>query len=446
MADNNEQLELNFDNSGVVVDAGEGTSDLTPLDLIKPGKFDIRNFHIAFKDNSKAALEQLLALQSNEAPLKKGGEGIAYRCDSLIINNRVKFNAKEDTLFDIIIGHISSNPDGQVYIIKVKSVQQYFDYEDKSYIYKIFKDATESLSNKPLTFEYEQDGKIRCLKVPWFVTLTYLKKNDLADNDDGTYIAFVPTDFFKLLVLSSTITNGAHYAINVAAKVKGGYSRQLYYFLQSRKNYKEYPNAKPGEFTISLEELCYIVGYPKNSRTTDIKRRILDVGKGTINEVEGIDFNFDYTLIKTASPNAKKKITHVRFKITKLNQSTTKPEPVKLPRPEEASMLPLLQSVGLTDTECGAVIDAYYENDRDLLFLFNAINALNAMQNVRSKKNLLVHFMKNGVEAVPPKIPDSKRKSSPKNQFNEGSEHDVSDSELKELETKLLNRNSEAQD
>ena len=43
-----------------------------------------------------------------------------------------------------------------------------------------------------------------------------------------------------------------------------------------RKNYKEYQGATIGRFSISLEDLRVLVGYPESYRATDVRRYILD--------------------------------------------------------------------------------------------------------------------------------------------------------------------------
>lgn len=375
------------------------------LDLIKPGKFDIRNFHEEFNDNSEKVLLQLLAMQSNEQPLKKGGIGIAYRCDAIILANRQTFSIQENTLFDIISAYISSNPDDKAYMIYARDAGQYLSYSDDSYVYKILKEATETLSNKPLLFDITMDnGKKRRIKVPWYKILTYYGK-DIRDDDENAYISFTPTDFFKTLMISSTVTHGAHYSIKASTKIQSKYVRNLYYFLETRKNYRAYPNAIPGIFRVSLEELRTLVGYPESYRPTDVRRYILNPAVKEINSIEELDFRFDYELIKSSNGAQKKRITDVELRVTKIfsieekkiEEDSTDEKAFGI---EEADQLVLqiLSGQGLSEREGKAVFKKYKENQRDIVFLTQAIASVAATTNVKSKVALLCHIMDEGLQ------------------------------------------------
>ena len=340
--------------------------DESALELIKPGKFDIRKFHAEFEDNTEKVLLELLALQSNNNPLKKGGPGIAYRCDAIILANRQHFSIQENTLFDIISSNISSNPKNSSYTIYAKDVSQYLSYTDNSYVYKILKDATDTLSNKPLLFEITlESGKKRVLKVPWYKILTYCGQ-DLADDDEGAYISFTPSDLFKMLMISSTVMHGAHYSLKASTKIQSKYVRNLYYFLETRKNYKEYQGATIGRFSISLEDLRVLVGYPESYRATDVRRYILDAAVKEINSIDEIDFTLEYELKKT-----QRKITGVEIQI---NKTTPVEEPVELEiedisgLDEESQMvLNILKANGINEEESKRVLNKYKKNQRDII-------------------------------------------------------------------------------
>ena len=64
----------------------------------------LENLVETFKDNSHETLLKLLALQDNKHPLKKGGIGIAYRTDALIMHCKMEFTADENVVFDAING------------------------------------------------------------------------------------------------------------------------------------------------------------------------------------------------------------------------------------------------------------------------------------------------------------------------------------------------------
>lgn len=380
-------------------------SEESALELIKPGKFDIRKFHAEFEDNTEKVLLKLLALQSNSNPLKKGGTGIAYRCDAIILANRQHFTIQENTLFDIISSNISSNPNNNTYTIYAKDVSQYLSYTDNSYVYKILKDATDTLSNKPLLFDIKLDnGKKRVLKVPWYKILTYCGQ-DLADDDEGAYISFTPSDLFKMLMISSTVMHGAHYSLLASTKIQSKYVRNLYYFLETRKNYKEYSGAVAGKFTISLDDLRILVGYPESYRATDVRRYILDAAVKEINSINEIDFTFKYELKKT-----QRKITDVEIQIKKQKKIVTQKEieseteeliELNLETDAEFQMvINILLANGLSESESNRVLKKYKENERDIVFLTQALTSVAASKNVKSKTALLCYKMESGVDAI----------------------------------------------
>ena len=369
------------------------------LELLKPSSFDIRNFHQNFTDNTEEALMQLLSMQDNEHPLKKGGEEVAFRADILIMLNRQKFNAYENTLFDIICGYVSSKPQDGHYVIYPKDVMGLVNYSDKSYVYKLLKEATESISSKPLLFEIALDnGKKQIISIPWHEILTYSDKNT---NDEASFISFTPSRFFKMLLISATVTHGAFYRIGVSSMIQSKYVRNLYYILQSRKTYKVHPAAKMGEFRISLEDFQVLVGYPENYRPTDVRRNILEAGKEEINSLENCDFAFDYQMIKTAVGNERKKFTHIDFTIM------DKAKTVKIEQREEKNLpdqsleviKSMLLAVEMTDAERKTVISKYQKNGRDITFLTQAIAKVLGSKSVRSKAAVLCHIMENGLTA-----------------------------------------------
>lgn len=405
------------------------SGDKEVLKLLVPSSFDIRNFHQNFTDNTEGALMQLLSMQDNENPLKKGGEEIAFRADILIMLNRQKFNAYENTLFDIICGYVSSKPQDSHYVIYPKDVMGLVNYSDKSYVYKLLKDATESISSKPLLFEITLDnGKKQIISIPWHEILTYSDKNT---NDEASFISFTPSRFFKMLLISATVTHGAFYRIGVSSMIQSKYVRNLYYILQSRKTYKVHPGAKMGEFRISLEDFQILVGYPENYRPTDVRRNILEAGKEEINSLESCDFTFNYEMIKTASGTERKRFTHIDFVIS------DKAKVLKIEQKEENNtadsslevIKSMLMAVEMTESERKTVISKYQKNGRDITFLTQAIAKVLGSKSVRSKAAVLCHIMENGLTAT---IQNDTEQSN----YNNFEQHQY---DFAELEKKLTN-------
>ena len=249
----------------------------------------VSSFIETFKDNAHDTLIKLLALQDNKNPLKKGGAGIAYRTDVLLMHCKMEFSTEENIVFDSILGMISSFPENRTYKLEPAAFQKFVRYSDSSYIYKIFKKGTEKLKKRHLEFEFEGDDEV---SVPWFDVLHY--HGAKSKGADVAYIEFAPTDFFKDLALCSGIVHGAYGKLEVTTQLQGKYTIALYWFLESKKRYREYPGALEGAFTISVEDFKYQFSIPKSYQTNDIKRRALEPAKQSINAVQECDFTFDY--------------------------------------------------------------------------------------------------------------------------------------------------------
>jgi plasmid replication initiation protein len=250
----------------------------------------VSSFVETFKDNAHDTLIKLLALQDNKNPLKKGGAGIAYRTDVLLMHCKMEFSTEENIVFDSILGMISSFPENRTYKLEPAAFQKFVKYSDNSYIYKIFKKGTEKLKKRHLEFEFEGDDEVA---VPWFDVLHY--HGAKSKGTDVAYIEFAPTDFFKDLALCSGIVHGAYGKLEVTTQLQGKYTIALYWFLESKKRYREYPGAPEGVFTISVEDFKYQFSIPKSYQSNDIKRRALEPAMQSINAVQECDFTFEYT-------------------------------------------------------------------------------------------------------------------------------------------------------
>lgn len=396
------------------------------LKLLNPKTFDIRNFHQNFQDNSENALMQLLSVQDNDQPLKKGGEEIAFRCDILIMLNRQKYNAYENTLFDILCGYVSSRPQDSHYVIYPKDVKKLVNYTDSSYIYKLLKEATESIKNKPLIFQITlANGNKQNIAANWYDLLTY---SDKETNDEASFISFTPTKFFKMLLISATVTHGAFYRIGVSSSIQSKYIRNLYYILESRKSYKVSPVAKPGKFRISIEDLQVLIGFPENYRSTDIRRTILEAAREEINAIEECDFTFDYKMIKTAAGAERKKYTHIDFMISDKDKKSILIE--KKEENDDPVLKSMLMAVSMTEKERENVIRKYKEYHRDITFLTQAVARVLNSPSVRSNAAVLMHIMEHGLSSnVPAKTKD---------RYTKIEQHDY---DFDELEKLLINNN-----
>ena len=91
------QISMNFDeNNDFVIDSSVGEENDVVDESGLPVTFDKNEiilwdeakFYDNFEHNADYALKMILSIQSNDNPLKKGGEDIGFRCDSIIFKNR----------------------------------------------------------------------------------------------------------------------------------------------------------------------------------------------------------------------------------------------------------------------------------------------------------------------------------------------------------------------
>lgn len=334
----------------------------------------VESFMETFKDNAHITLLKLLALQDNKNPLKKGGAGIAYRTDVLIMHCKMEFSSDENIVFDSILGMISSFPENKTYTLEPAMFQKFTKYSDNSYIYKIFKKGTEKLKNRHLVFDLDPEGDDE-VSIPWFDILRY--HGAKSKNASNAYIEFVPTDFFKDLALCSQLVHGAYGKLEVTTQLQGKYTIALYWFLENKKNYKEYPSAPKGVFTISIEDLKYQFSIPQSYQANDIRRRALEPAKQSINSIPECDFTFDYTERKSHGV-----IVGYQFVIKSKQYIETEASEVK--RLEEKVTDPLFtklkifldtSDIDFTDEEIDRVCKQARRYNRDAMYMMQLVLA-----------------------------------------------------------------------
>lgn len=409
--------------------------DRVVLELLKPGKFDIRNFHKSFGDNTEAVLYHLLSLQSNKNPLKKGGESIAYRCDALILQNRQTYTESENSFMDVLLGMVSSAPEDEAYFITAKDFARILGFEDEDYAYKFMTDNHATIRNKPFVFNASLNKKNPNKKTPidvsWYDLLTRVKKEDV-EPGEFVGIAFNPSKFFRMLIISSTISHGAHYPINLAHLIKGNYAKILFYYIYSQRTYREYPGARPGYFKKTFEEVKEILGTTSSYKWSDVNRRAFKVVKEAINNYPDTDCAFDY----------EKKGNDIYFMIS------SKPKRVSNKSQEQIedksndgysnqndtdkiTVIAILNAHGIIDKDADNVYKHYKENKRDIVFLTQALTSIATSEGIKSKAAVLCSIMDNGIGYKQDK--ENKKRNNKFSNFNQR-EYDYD-----ELERQLLN-------
>ena len=403
--------------------------DMTPaetkkgvLSFLNANRFDIRQFHTEFEDRTEEVLEALLSLQSNEDPLKKGKENIAFRADIFIRKNRQRFSTNGNDILDVIMGVTSSHPQDKSYYITIKNIADYLGIEDLKSVYEIAKKGVEEIKSKPLEFDIPLgEGKIRKVNVPIYKILTYVDTKQMASaSDEEVHISFSPSDFFKMLCISSTITHGAHYNSHVSHRLQG-YAKTFYYFLEEMKDYTAYPGAKPGVFEITTGELQDIVGC-KYEKSSDQKRYILNPTRDALERLIDIgnDITFSYKEIKKS-----RRIVGYQINISKIvDGNRIETDRFKI---EE----------GILDAfnykKKAEILKTYQENNRDVAFLTQAVSVIAGKSDISNKESYLIMVLKNGLN----QIENRPKKSG----FHNASERN---NDYEELETLALKKSSKS--
>jgi len=330
----------------------------------------IDNLVETFNENSHLTLLKLLALQDNKHPLKKGGVGIAYRTDALIMNCKMEFSTDENIVFDAILGTMSSFPDDKTYRIEPSDFFKFSKYSDEKYLYAIFRSGTEKLKNRHLLFEdLGPDGEDEII-VPWFNILRYHK----GKKGETAYIEFAPSDFFKDLALCSQLVHGAYGALEVTTQLQGKYTIALYWYLENKKNYKEYPTATPGIFNISLEELKHQFSIPQSYKKADIERRVLKPAYESINAVAECDFTFEYKPI--VAHGVTQGYSFIVSKKNYIEASSFKIEDVEEDELyNEIKTIITLSKLKFSEDELKKITDAAKRNNKDSVYMMEIITA-----------------------------------------------------------------------
>ncbi len=408
--------------------------DETKIKQFIKDAISVDNLVATFNDNSHETLLKLLALQDNKHPLKKGGIGIAYRTDALIMHCKMEFTADENIVFDAILGTMSSFPENKTYKIEPTDFQKFAKYADDKYLYAVFRKGCDKLSERHLTFEnLGPDGEDE-IKVPWFNILRYHKPK----KGETAYIEFAPSDFFKDLALCSQLVHGAYGSLEVTTQLQGKYTIALYWYLENMKNYKEYPTATPGLFDLELDELKHQFSIPESYKKADIERRVLQPAKESINNVNECDFTFDYDPIKVNGA-----VAGYRFRVESKNYIDTKAvEVVAIEDKEvesgeqELRMMFTFANITFNEDEIKRIAACARRNNKDSAYMMQVVTGFSqrlADKNqdpVEDRVGYICRMIELGTNAKGPAAKTEKKGSF--HNFEQRSDYD-----MKELERKM---------
>lgn len=438
--------QLTHTNMGRIVDIDEVTAsvvDESGLAVIEEDEakitqfikqaVSIDNLVETFKDNSHETLLKLLALQDNKHPLKKGGIGIAYRTDALIMHCKMEFTAQENIVFDAILGTMSSFPENKTYRIEPASFLKLSKHENERYLYEIFQKGTKKLIERHLHFEnLGPDGDDEIV-VPWFDILQYHKKDK---KNEVAYIEFMPTDFFKDLALCSQIVHGAYGSIEVTTQLRGKYTHAIFWFLENKKRYKAYPTARPGIFEISLEEFKNQFSIPETYVKSDIERRVLRPARDSINSIPECDFTFEYEAVMRSG-----KLVGYKFEIKEKNYiDSTATEVIEIedkqqdPKFEQVSTILTASGFIFTEDEIDRICNCMTRNNKAVMDLITILPVFKSridntsLEPVEDRVAYMCSLLQNNAA---PK-PQSNKNT---NKFNNFSQRDY---DMNELEKKLI--------
>ena len=398
----------------------------------------IDNLVATFNDNSHETLLKLLALQDNKHPLKKGGIGIAYRTDALIMHCKMEFTADENVVFDAILGAMSTYPENTTYRIEPSSFVKYSRYKNSNTIYNTFKKGTDKLKERLLTFEeLGPDGEDDII-VPWFNILRYHNKKD----KNNSYIEFAPSDFFKDLALCSQLVHGAYGKLEVTTQLQGKYTIALYWYLENMKRYKEYPTATPGIFDLSVEELKHQFSIPEAYKKAEIERRVLRPAMESINSVDECDFTFTY---EARYVDGK----HVGYRFDISEKSIIEAKVVEVigekesdPMVEQLKIFFAASQIEFSDEEIARIYNCAKRNNKDALYMMQIIPAFkqrldnNTMEPVDDKVGYFCRMIEQGAsQKTASQVSQVKSKPA----FTNFSQRDI---DMSELEKAMLNKNN----
>lgn len=397
----------------------------------------VENLFATFHESAHQTLLKLLALQDNAHPLKKGGIGIAYRTDALIMHCKMEFSAEENIVFDAILGSMSSYPENTYYKIEPASFLKYSKYKNPKYIYTVFQNGVNKLRKRQLVFDnLGPDGRDD-IYVNWYDILRYHKGHGKdKDKEEAAYIEFVPSEFFKDLALCSQLVHGAYGALEVTTQLQGKYTIALYWFLENKKLHKEYPGATPGVFSMDIDEMKLQFSIPKSYSSSDIKRRVLDPAMNSINSVDECDFVFSYEAVKLRGNGT---VVGFRFKIkTKKYIAANKKMAIE-ERDDlfiKIKMFLETSNIDFTDSEIKKVCAQARRLDRDAMYMMQIVLGFRKrlddeeLEPIEDKVSYLCKMIELGTSETAIKTKKSKKKDD--NPFNNFKQNDYDFDKLEE--------------
>ena len=295
-------FEINEEKGTITLDA-----DGKLIASIAKESLTYKNFITTYRESSKKAMYLLLALQSNAAPLKRGGLDIAYMTDLLLDHMIVEFSEEATIVWDALSAMQSSRPEDNAFTLTADDLRDYTNYKSDEALYNAFKKGCNELKKANLEFDVpdpERDG--HNIMIHWNDGAEWFGNNK--KTGEKAHFDVYTNDFYRVLMTSSGILHGAHWNRRIASSLKG-YAKALYVFCARNKNYTKYKGAIPGRREMSVEETRYELKIDKNTVAPGILRRLKEA-QDKVNNLPASEFSVNITRVPE-----KGKITGFVFQI-----------------------------------------------------------------------------------------------------------------------------------
>ena len=376
----------------------------------------------------------LLALQSNTAPLKRGGFDIAYMTDILLDHMVVQFSEEANAVWEAISAIQSSRPEDKKITLTTDDLRPYTTYKSDEALYHAFKKGCEELKKTNLEFDIpDPDHDGHNIMIHWNDGAEWIGNN--RKTGEKAHFDVYTNDFYRVLMSSSGIIHGAHWNRRISRGLKG-YARALYMFCARNKNYTKYKGAIPGVRELSIDEIRYEF---KMSQTIEIKEisRHLKNAQKKIKDLPDSEFTVEVTRIPE-----KGRIEGFRFEIKENRfidvESKELPDDVVMLEESgdnalftQVKMLIQMSRINLTDEEIQKITKAAIRNNKDATYMMQIIPAFKERLDnessglIKDKVAYICSMIENGT-------------SKAKNSFNSFSQRE--DTDFKALEKALLNK------
>lgn len=351
---------------------------------------------------------------------KKGGELICKRPET-IIEARYSLTKRQNDILDMVFATIE-NDNKLEYEIDIYKYGQLYNIKDKSNIYRDLKKAVLSFESKGFAITQKiSEKKQNRIYFSWFSHIYYL------DGESKIIVGLDP--MLKELMLSAK--KASFYQIKYPLNFHNIYSKRIYYYLKSYEN----SNKNGTGWRIdNLDELRSKLECPKSyNKFSDFRKYVLTPAYGEING--NSDIKFTYEEIKTG-----RKVTAIKFYIHSNNNvkdeiaTTVDIDPEAQPHETEEEQVQALFKENITKHEAKKIYNAA-RGDIDLIK-----EKYEIVQDMNNCKNVV------GAILTAIKEEWTFNKGSGKRPGGYSNNYDQRQYNIKELEKKLLGRDTEEEE